>query len=252
MAERGEDRFMLSIIIQTKKIANMSIYSIYLIRNKVNQKCYVGYTSQKPEARWKQHINISKHPERPQYKRIHMAFVKYGIENFDFSTICQSKDKNYALSVLEPMFILQYNSFECGYNSTLGGEINPPITEETRKKMSESGKKKILTDEHKEKLRIARMTNKRVVPLEERVAISLRFKGKPKSEESKEKMRIAQSKVIRTEQYEITFPCGKVEIVNNVTKFCRDNPEYELMVQNLIMVSKGKRKHHKNFKCKKL
>lgn len=228
----------------------MSIYSIYLIRNKVNQKCYVGYTSQKPETRWRQHINISKHPDRPQHKRIHMAFVKYGIENFEFSVICQTKEKVYALSVLEPMFIFQYNSFECGYNSTVGGEINPPITDETRNKMSESAKKKIFTDEHRKNIG-ASMKN-RIVSDNERQLTSLRFKGKPKSEEARENMRIAQSKVIRTEQYEITFPCGKTEIVNNVTKFCRDNPEYELIAQNLIMVSNGKRKHHKNFKCNKI
>jgi hypothetical protein len=49
--------------------------------------------------------------------------------------------------------------------------------------------------------------------------------------------------------WEIIFPNGDIKIINNMLQFCKDN---SLNPGHMTEVSKGVRKHHKKFKCKKL
>jgi predicted GIY-YIG superfamily endonuclease len=57
---------------------------IYLIRNKVNGKTYVGQSVQ-IEIRWKQHLDASKNEKNNDYNNyIYKSFRKYGVENFEF------------------------------------------------------------------------------------------------------------------------------------------------------------------------
>jgi len=50
-------------------------------------------------------------------------------------------------------------------------------------------------------------------------------------------------------EYEMVFPDGHKEIVKSLSKFCK---EHNLTRQAMSEVSNGTRKHHKNFKCKKI
>lgn len=89
---------------------------IYCIRNKVNGKCYVGQ-AQDIEVRWNRHKYDANNGS--DY-HIHRAFRKYGIDQFEFSVleecdIDQLNDK-------EIYWIDQYDSFNKGYNMTLGGD----------------------------------------------------------------------------------------------------------------------------------
>ena len=52
-----------------------------------------------------------------------------------------------------------------------------------------------------------------------------------------------------SQEWEITFPDGHIEIIKNMLQFCKNN---NLNPGHMTEVSKGNRKHHKNFKCKKL
>lgn len=86
---------------------------VYKITNKLNQKSYIGKTSQCPKIRWKQHIlgmGLGK------LMPIHKAIVKYGKDNFDFQVIYScfnEKDLNYA----EVYFINEHASLvPYGYN----------------------------------------------------------------------------------------------------------------------------------------
>lgn len=119
----------------------MSIYSIYKITNKINNKHYIGFTSL-PEKRWKKHIFDTKNRNvnTDSNKILHNAMRKYGIENFIFEIIFQSKDKKYTLNQMERYFIEEFNS-HCangkGYNATFGGQGTfGPKSDEHRKKLS--------------------------------------------------------------------------------------------------------------------
>lgn len=70
------------------------MYSIYLITNKVNSKKYIGFTSRKLQARWKQHISSSKNNSK---FLIHKAIRKYGISNFEIEIIYQSLNYDHTL-----------------------------------------------------------------------------------------------------------------------------------------------------------
>ena len=92
----------------------MSI-GIYKITNKVNGKSYIGLSSNIEER-------FKKHRQMQGEKVLYSAFQKYGIENFDFSIIelCSSE----LLSEREKYWIAYYDTYNNGYNATLGGEGN--------------------------------------------------------------------------------------------------------------------------------
>lgn len=52
-----------------------------------------------------------------------------------------------------------------------------------------------------------------------------------------------------SQNWEIIFPNGNIEIIKNMLQFCKNN---NLNPGHMTEVSKGNRKHHKKFKCKKL
>jgi len=96
---------------------------IYLIKNKINQNCYVGLSSN-IELRWNNHILRSKNQNSREYNYPLMrALRKYGEKNFDFTILeeIQSYDIDY-LNQKEKMWIEKYDSFKNGYNQTSGGD----------------------------------------------------------------------------------------------------------------------------------
>lgn len=98
------------------KIRSESMVGIYKITNTINGKCYIGQ-SRDIYARWKKHLYAYKNS--PDYK-LYRAFKKYGISKFIFEIIEECEiDK---LNEREIYWISQYNSFNNGYNMTLGGE----------------------------------------------------------------------------------------------------------------------------------
>lgn len=64
---------------------------VYIIRNKINKRCYVGQTTRNYNLRLKQHIYDAK--IRRYNSIFHTALRKYGIENFDVNIIKLPKDK---------------------------------------------------------------------------------------------------------------------------------------------------------------
>ena len=90
---------------------------IYKITNILNDKKYVGKTEKDLESRWKQHLYKAT-SDGPMV--ISQAIRKYGKENFKFEVIekCLSEDVNKK----ESYWIGKLDTFENGYNSTLGGD----------------------------------------------------------------------------------------------------------------------------------
>lgn len=89
---------------------------IYKITNKVNNKSYIGQTRYTIEFRWKQH----QHKKDNTY--FHNAIHKYGIENFSIEILekCNIED----LNSKEIFYIAKYDTFNNGYNLTIGGDGN--------------------------------------------------------------------------------------------------------------------------------
>lgn len=92
---------------------------IYLITNLLNNKKYIGKTTQSIEKRWQEHIYDSKR-KKCEIRPLYRAIRKYGVENFSIKEI--EKCDVDILSEREQYWIQYYNTFEEGYNATLGGD----------------------------------------------------------------------------------------------------------------------------------
>lgn len=107
----------------------MNNYTVYIHRNKLNHKVYVGQTSQKPEKRWgngRGYISSSK---------FYNAILKYGWDNFEHIIIANNLTLEQA-NELEIQLIKQYKAQddEYGYNLDSGGH-NTHHSEETKRKI---------------------------------------------------------------------------------------------------------------------
>lgn len=94
---------------------------IYCITNLINNKRYVGKTTQSIEERFKRHCQDSKKTKvskRPLYD----AISKYGIENFKIECLEEVPDAN-LLSDREVFWIKELGTYGTnGYNATTGGD----------------------------------------------------------------------------------------------------------------------------------
>lgn len=93
---------------------------IYKIENKVNGKVYIGQSTN-IQIRWKNHKVASQCTKDHTYNYpLYKAFRKYGIDNFIFEIIeeCDISE----LDNREKFWINYYDSYNKGYNQTLGGD----------------------------------------------------------------------------------------------------------------------------------
>lgn len=104
-----------------------SMASVYIIKNKVNGKVYIGKTSTRTvEERFLQHINDSKKKKYQSKRLLYAAMKKYGIDNFCVEELEGGLTDDEACKQ-EVYYINKYRSFvkfdDCnGYNMTPGGD----------------------------------------------------------------------------------------------------------------------------------
>lgn len=119
-------------------------WQVYIHINKINNKKYVGITSEKnPNKRWKNGLG---------YKRqiFYKAIQKYGWNNFQHKILFinlteqQAKQKE-----IELIALYNTNNSLYGYNQTAGGDAVPEKTNELKLKISNSLKKYYQTDKGK-------------------------------------------------------------------------------------------------------
>lgn len=91
--------------------------SIYIIRNTINNKVYIGQTTQTVSIRFTNHKMASRTGEDTKFYR---AMRKHGEENFYPELLEQVEIEN--LNNRERYWIKYYDSYYNGYNSTLGGD----------------------------------------------------------------------------------------------------------------------------------
>lgn len=152
----------------------MYIGYIYKITNKINGKAYIGKTNN-IIRRWKEH----------KYGHggtaiLSKAFIKYGIDNFDFSIIYIEKyntteELNKQLAELEIYYIGVYDTFKNGYNATIGGDGISfyKHSEKTKRKISNSNKGKTISKESLDKIRVAMLGRHHTLEAKEKIRKAL-------------------------------------------------------------------------------
>ena len=90
---------------------------IYQIKNKINEKIYIGKTEFSIEKRFKEHCKDAFRREEEK-RPLYIAMRKYGIENFEISLIEETNNPEE-----REIFWIEYlGSFKYGYNATIGGD----------------------------------------------------------------------------------------------------------------------------------
>ena len=176
---------------------------IYCITNKINGKKYIGQTKHKDvNERIKEHFRLALTENCKKRRNLHLysSMRKYGIENFEI-TILKDNLSESELDEWEKYFIKEFNTYDSGYNNTVGGGgvRGYHHTDETKQKLSKitlDNKDRIFTKERAEKISFALMGRPKSV--EHRAKISeiakLRtgdknpFYGKHHSDTTKEKI----------------------------------------------------------------
>ena len=221
---------------------------IYKATNKVTGKSYIGRTTMSLNRRIRMHINNSLNIGNNTY--FHNAIRKHGQDNFKWKIIakCFSKEE---LNNVEIEMIEKYNTLKNGYNLSLGGSSNAGYkhTKEVIEKRSKMYKGKgnnfygkHHSDEAKKKISESRKGKKLSVEIKQKLReIST---GKKHTKESIKKMVDLKSLM-----WIIFFPNGNKKVIKNLKKFCGDNN-----LSNVCMsdVAKGRQKHYKGYKCKRL
>lgn len=99
---------------------------IYGLKNKLNNKYYIGQTKRTPEIRLDEHIK-EKNRDRAKDRKLYIAINEFGIHNFELITIEECNDLS--LNEKEKYYIELYDSKYNGYNETFGGKGKPFVDE---------------------------------------------------------------------------------------------------------------------------
>jgi group I intron endonuclease len=118
---------------------------VYCAVNQVNNKIYIGLTSQILKRRIATHICKSKNPQNNYF---HNALNTHGKDSFKWYVLYQSNDIN-QLKEKETFYINEFksNDREKGYNLSTGGEC-PVFNQESCEKISKKAKERNLNGEN--------------------------------------------------------------------------------------------------------
>jgi group I intron endonuclease len=207
---------------------------IYKITNNINNKIYIGQTIEDLKKRWSRHNWTCTKGRNAM--AITNAIIKYGKENFIIEQIDTANTID-ELNDKEIYYINKLNSLSPnGYNLTTGGG-NKRLSEETKRKISESNKGKKRSEETKRKLS---ESHKGWVPTEEtKDKWRKSFSGKKPSEKT-----VKGSIEYNQKTYTLLNPEGILVTFTNMKLFCKEN---NLCNSKLCLVANGKRKTHKGW-----
>lgn len=165
---------------------------VYKIQNIINNKIYIGQTISTLKHRLGQHYSKSSH-----CYALHKAIKKYGKENFTIdvidtaSTLEELNNKEiYWIEKLNTISPNGYNLVSGGKNKICSDETKKKMSiaqknksDETRKKLSESAKKRVYSDEYRKQMSITSklsMTDERRKKISE--SLKKYYNNKPKKE----------------------------------------------------------------------
>lgn len=134
-------------------IGNLEVYGvIYKIKNKINNKVYIGRTIHGFDVRYGK-----KWYENTHNIKLLNSINKYGHENFEVTKILDVAFSNKELNLKEKHYIKMYNSTDkkYGYNITIGGSYEYEIYRSNMSKAvanSEKYRKAISSEEFKSRM----------------------------------------------------------------------------------------------------
>lgn len=184
------------------KISIYKEYGIYGIRNKINNKIYIGKTMMNFGDRWDCHKSQLRgnYHDNPHLQN---SWNKYGEDNFEFIVIhnCKNNENVDKVNLLEIEYIKHYRDLGLSYNILDGGDggflLGSHLSEETKRKIGEknrinmTGKK--ASEETKKKMSESHRKYYDSWTDEDRrkwgKKMSLKNKGYKWSDEAKEKMK---------------------------------------------------------------
>ena len=186
----------------------MNNYYVYLHTNKVNGKVYIGITSTDPKKRWANGRGYSN-----QY--FSRAIRKYGWDGFEHEVLYEGLSETQA-KIMEISLIHFYKSTDnkYGYNVSEGGDV---VSEETRKKISETEKGKIVSEETRKKLSEAKKGANH--PMYGKRGVETPFYGKTHTDKTRKKLsEIHKGKVLSEETRKKLSEINKGHIVSKETR----------------------------------
>ena len=154
---------------------------IYKLTNKINGKCYIGQSINKPEkCRWLNYrrLNCKGQP------KLYNALKKYGPDNFTYEIVETGFNKD-NLDFLEDTYEIWCNSIDNGYNIRRGG-ANGKMSEESKRKLSKSNIGRIISKETRQK--ISKANKGRKMSAEQNKRNSETHKGKTSPKEARQKI----------------------------------------------------------------
>ena len=213
-------------------------FKVYMHINKINNKKYIGITSQKTSDRWKNGKGYSNN------EHFYNTINKYGWDNFEHKVLFENLSKEDACKI-EIQLISKHKTTnrEFGYNHTTGGE-HYTHTEESKYKISERFRGKKLSEEHCKKLSdshkgqiLTEYARQRYIELcsgenhpmygkthtkEAREKISKARTGKKLSEEHKKKISISSKGKKISEAQKIKLSKSKEKYKKRVIQMTKD------------------------------
>ncbi len=227
---------------------------VYMLKNKVNEKIYIGQTVRSFNKRYYPNNWIGCINSNGYLKN---SIKKYGQENFQVKILEHSLKTDDELDYWEKFYIKEYNSqYPNGYNFDSGGCKNHKFHAEHKRKISEGVcKEYILRDNAKNELvKIINMSKFCRDNNLDRTSMKDVIKGKiikyrqwslpvniiPKSEITIK----PHLKIKIKETYEFRNPDGNKIIITDLRKFCKQN---KLTLRHMINVYNGKQNTHKGY-----
>lgn len=227
---------------------------IYKITNNINGKCYIGQTIN-PKQRFNKHCKSNKY-------YIDKSIQKYGIDNFTYEVlyITDYLCKDDLLTVLnekEIYYINLYDSFNNGYNQTLGGQgtLGHPCSQKTKDFLKIYNKNRVLSEDTIQKHRDNAYKNydKRYTE-DARNKMSMANRYIQKSEASIELQKHTKQKnTYKTNSVKINlYDNGQLILIFNSRKECFEYFKNDISENTIKYMLSGKTKHFRKFPTYKL
>lgn len=166
-------------------------YTVYMHRFP-NGKIYIGITCQNPEERWRGGAGY-------KAQLVHRAIEKYGWDAIQhiilFDGLCKEEAEQKEIELIK---LFSSNNPEFGYNVENGGNCIGTHSEITKRKIAESNRRRIVTDETRRKQSAAHSGFKMLDEQKEKIRAAML--GRVISEETREKMSAASKGRVVSEQ----------------------------------------------------
>jgi group I intron endonuclease len=247
---------------------------VYIIRCKINNFVYIGSASGKRGFRKRLSFHLWHLQKGTHHSNILQShFDRYGKDAFEFeiAIVCPpEKCLDFEQALLRARGIGSQNEcYNLSAHVTYAGwakrkattKPRPPVSEETRRKLSEANKGKFVSAETRRK--ISEAGRGRKMPPESVARMAAKNRGAKRSPEIIERMRLAQqarelspefraamgkrAKEANSKQYVATSPSGEEFQVTGLADFCRSNGLCRTQMSNC---ANGKATHYKGWKCR--